>query len=187
MQNDKKSLTAHSFLFGSLIGGVLIIAASVFYVKGVSINYNPQLTYINHFLILTGIFFSVRKYRDEVLNGVITYGKALGAGVLVIGFAALYYGIFIYVLTRFFDATIIQEALDFTEKSLLQSGAAEKDVELLMSIYKNITPGIFAFGQWFSKLSSGFLFSLILAFFFRQNGNLFAKRSIDKFNQSNNQ
>lgn len=183
----KNPLIRHSFLFGALIGGALILAALTFYWKGVSINYNPNLTTINHFLIITGIFFGVKKYRDEVLFGSITYKRALSAGVLTIGFAAMFYALFIYILTKFFDYSIIEETIKFTKKGLLEAGYQDDQVDFIMSIYDKITPGIFAFSHWFNKALGGLFFSLILAFFFRQNRNLFNNRSIDKFNQSNKQ
>ncbi|WP_372751695.1 DUF4199 domain-containing protein [Labilibaculum sp.] len=187
MQLLKNPFVKHTFLFGTLVGGALILAALVVYFKGMSINFDPNLRSINLFLIVSGIFFGVKKYRDDELGGVINYGQALGAGILIIAFAALFYSLFIYVLTSWFDSSIIQEAIAFAEKGLYEMGYKQSDVDLLMGIYKNITPGIFAFGQWFSKALSGVLFSLILAFFFRQNRNLFPKNPIDKFNESNNQ
>ncbi len=185
MQDSKNSLIRHSFLFGALVGGVLILAALVFYFKEMSINFDPQLRSINHFLIGTGIFFGVRKYRDEELNGMISYGRAFGVGVSIIAIASLFYSIFIYILTSYFDSSIIKEAIDFLEKGLHEAEYPEDQIDFLMSIYKNISPGMFAFGQWFSKALSGLLFALILAFFFKQNRNLFNKKSIDKFNESN--
>jgi len=182
-----KPLLKHSFLFGSLIGGVLILAALTFYFKEVSINFNPTLLFVNRFLIVLGIFFSVKKYRDEVLFGVISYRRALVCGIITIGIAASYYALFIYVLTSYFDSSILKEAIDYTEKGLVEIGYEEDQVELLMSIYRKITPGIFAFGQWFGKALAGIFFSFIVSFFFRQNRNLFNNRSIDKFNGSNNQ
>ncbi|MDQ1769543.1 DUF4199 family protein [Labilibaculum sp. A4] len=187
MQIFKNSLLRHTFLFGALVGGALILAAFVVYLKDLSVNFDPNLRSINLFLIVSGIFFGVKKYRDDELGGAISYGKALATGVLIIGFASMFYSIFIYVLTSFFDTAIIKEAIIFLEKGLHEMGYQQKDIDLLMGIYKNITPGLFAFGQWFSKALSGLLFSLILAFFFRQNRNLFNKNSIDKFNESNNQ
>jgi len=172
-------------LFGALVGGVLILAALVFYFKEMSINFDPQLRSINHFLIASGIFLGVRKYRDDELNGIINYGRAFGVGVLIIAIASLFYSIFIYILTTYFDSSIIKEAIIFLEKGLHEAGYQQKDIDLLMSIYKHITPGIFAFGQWFSKALSGVLFSLIIAFFLKPKGNLLNKNSIDKFNESN--
>jgi len=184
---NKNPLLRHAFLFGSLMGGVLILAALVFYFKGLSVNYNPNLTLVNQFLMVTGIFLGVKKYRDEILFGVINYKRAFTAGILIIGFAACYYAMFIYILTKFFDASIIQEAINFAQKGLVESGYEQKDVDLIMSVYKHITPGIFAFSIWFSKVFGGALFSLIVAFFFRQKRNLLNKQSVDKFKQSNNQ
>ena len=185
MQILKNSLLRHTFLFGALVGSVLISAALVVYVKGMSINFEPNLRSINLFLIVTGIFFGVKKYRDDELDGVISYGKAFATGVLIIGFASMFYSIFIFILTSYFDSYIIEEAIIYLEKGLNEMGYQQKDIDLLMGIYKNITPGLFAFGQWFSKALSGLLFSFILAFFFRQNGNLVNKNSIDKFKESN--
>lgn len=182
-----KPLLKHSFLFGSLIGGVLILAALTFYFKEVSINFNPTLLFVNRFLIVLGIFFSVKKYRDEVLFGVISYRRALVCGIITIGIAASYYALFIYVLTSYFDSSILKESIDFTEKGFVELGFKDKELELWMSIYRKITPGIHAFNQWFGKVLAGVFFSLIVSFFFRQNRNLFNNRSIDKFNGSNNQ
>ncbi|PCH67232.1 MAG: hypothetical protein COC06_05825 [Bacteroidales bacterium] len=186
MQIFKNSLFRHTFLFGALVGGVLISAAFVVYMKGLSVSFDPNLRSINLFLIVTGVFFGVKKYRDDELDGVISFGRALATGGLIIGFASMFYSIFIYILISYFDSSILEEAIIFLEKGLNEMGYKQKDIDLLMEIYKNITPGIFAFGQWFSKALSGLLFSFILAFFFRKNRNLFNKNSIDKFNESNN-
>ncbi|PKQ64987.1 hypothetical protein BZG02_03850 [Labilibaculum filiforme] len=187
MQIFKNSLLRHTFLFGTLVGGALIVAALVVYLKGLSVSFDPNLRSINLFLIVSGIFFGVKKYRDDELGGLISYGKALVAGILIIGFASMFYSIFLYILISYFDTSILQEAIVFLEKGLHEMGYQQKDIDLLMGIYNKITPGVFAFGQWFSKALSGLLFSLILAFFFRQNRNLLNKNSIDKFNESNNQ
>lgn len=179
----KNPLVRHSFLFGALVGGALISAALVFYLKGMSINFSPNLQTINYFLIVSGIFIGVKKYRDEVLFGIISYGRAFLAGIMIIGFAACFYSFFIYILTSYFDTGIIKEAIEFLEKSLVKAGHKEKDIELIMSVYNKLSPGMFAFGTWFSKALSGVFFSLILAFFFRQSRNLFNNKSNDKFNE----
>ncbi len=169
MQIRTSPLLRHSFLFGSLIGGVFILTSLMFYSKGVPISVNPQITSINHFLIILGIYFGLRTYKNDILDGAITYGKALGAGVLLIGIAGAFYGIYMYILVKFFDGAILQEFVGFMEQGLVEAQYSEDQVELLMSFYDKITPGVFAFAQWFSKLAAGFFFSLILAFFFSRN------------------
>ncbi|NOU61190.1 DUF4199 domain-containing protein [Marinifilum caeruleilacunae] len=181
-----RSLFKHSFLFGSLVGAVLILASLTFYWKDVSI-FNPTLLFINRALIMLGIYFGVRKYRDEVLFGVISYGRAFVAGVLMIAVASSFYALYIYVLTRYFDASILKETLDLVEKGMVQLGYEKDLIDVLMKFYRKITPEAFAFGQWFSKMMAGVFFSLIVAFFFRQKRNLFNNSPIDKFNGSKNQ
>lgn len=182
-----KTLFKHSFLFGSLVGAVLILASLTFYWKGVSITYNPTLIFINRALIILGIYFGVRKYRDEVLFGVISYGRAFVTGVLMIIVASSFYAMYIYILISYFDSSLLQEAIDFTEKGLVEMNMDDDQVELWMSLYRKITPGILAMSQWFGKALAGIFFSLIVAFFFRQKRNLFNNRPIDKFNGSKNQ
>jgi len=169
MQAHSNPLLRHSFLFGALIGGVLILTSLMFYFRGVPISINPQITSINYFLIMTGVYFGLRIYRNDVLNGIISYGRALGAGVLIIGVAGAFYGLYIYILVKYFDPSILQEFVGIMEKSFVEANYKEKDIELLMSFYEKISPGVFAFAQWFSKLGAGFFFSLILAFFFSRN------------------
>ncbi|MFT5749765.1 MAG: hypothetical protein ACI93S_001028 [Ancylomarina sp.] len=169
MQAISNPLFRHSFKFGALIGGVLILTSLMFYFRGVPVAVNPQIKSINYFLIMTGIYFGLRVYRNDFLNGIISYGRALGTGVLIIGVAGAFYAIYIYILTKYFDASVLQEFIAITEKTLIESKYDDEQVKLFMSLYEKITPGAFAFAQWFSKLGAGFFFSLILAFFFSRN------------------
>lgn len=180
MQTNTNPLFRHAFLFGALVGAVLILTSLMFYFRGVPITINPQITSINYFLIMTGVYFGIRFYRNDVLNGVITYGRALGVGVLTIGFAGAFYSLYIYILIKYFDASLLQEFVGLMEKNMLQTGYTEADIEPFMALYEKITPGAFAFAQWFSKLAAGFFFSLILAFFFSRNYGMMRNNSNDK-------
>ena len=51
-------------------------------------------------LSIAGTFIGVRKYREEGLNGSISYGNALGDCVYLITVASFLYGIYIYWLYR---------------------------------------------------------------------------------------
>ena len=173
-------LFRHSFKFGALVGGVLILTSLMFYFRGVPISINPQITSINYFLIMTGIYFGLRIYRNDILDGIISYGRALGAGVLMIGIAGAFYAIYIFILVKYFDSSILQEFISITEKSLVEAKYSDEQVKLFMSLYEQITPGAFAFAQWFSKLGAGLFFSLILAFFFSRNYGIMRNNSINQ-------
>lgn len=173
MPVNSNALLRYSFLFGALVGGTLILTSLLFYFKGVSVAGNSQIVSINYFLIITGIYFGLRMCRNEILGGRVSYGKALGLGVLIIGIAGLFYAVYTYVLVKYFDPSVLQEFIHFMEKALIEGGYSDDQIDFLMSVYEKTTPEAFAFAQWFSKLGAGFLFSLILAFFFsRNNGTM---------------
>jgi hypothetical protein len=178
MLANSNPLLRHSFLFGALVGGILILTSLMFYFRGVPISVNPQITSIDNFLIITGIFFGLRVYRNDILGGVISYGRALGAGVLLIGIAGAFYALYLYILVKYFDASILQEFIGAMEMIFVEVQYSDDQIKYFISFYEN--PVAFAFVQWFSKLAAGFLFSLILAFFFSRNYGIKRNNSNDK-------
>ena len=57
------------------------MASLLFIWGGKSVAMNPQLNNVIMLLTIFGVFVGAKKYRDEALGGVISYGKALGAGL----------------------------------------------------------------------------------------------------------
>ncbi len=165
----KNAFWEHSIKFGFLIGMALILAGIVGHYRGLSINYNPTVIMIDRLLIILGILFAIRKYRDDIYQGKITYGKAVGIGVMTSVNAGIIYSLFLYILCRFFDPNILQETISFTEKTLKNMQYSESDLELMMKMYRQITPGIYAMGQFFNFTVWGTIFTLIIAIFSRNN------------------
>ena len=62
------------------------------------------------------------KHRDDDLDGYITYGRAFGAGMLVILFGAIIYGFYIIMLVKVIDPTYIDKMLDITAAKLYEMG-----------------------------------------------------------------
>ncbi len=165
----KNALWEYSAKFGLLIGTSLILAGAVFFYRGLSINYHPTLIMIDRLLMIIGILFAIKKYRDDIYQGKITYGRAVGIGVMTSVNAAILYSIFVYILCRFFSPDILQETIDFSEKMFKEMQYSENDIEFLMKMYRQITPGIYAMGQFFGFAFLGTVFSLIIAIFTRNN------------------
>ncbi len=165
---NNKIAFKHSLLFGLLMGAMLILASLIFYGKGLSLSYNPNLLLINRGLIFFGLFFGIIKYRNEVCRGQINYGQAFLLGLFISTTAALLYAVFLYVLISFYDIGILTENINFMEKSLAEIGYTDEQLEIFMNLYRQITPGIFSTSQFFSKAFAGLFFSLIVAFFVKK-------------------
>ena len=50
---------------------------------------NKLFTFLTWGIIIGGIVYGIKKYRDGVLKGFISYGSALGYGVLISLFASI--------------------------------------------------------------------------------------------------
>lgn len=59
--------------------------------------------------------FLLRSYRDHYNSGYISYGKSLGAGVVITVYAAIITAIYIYVLYAFIDPGLIDKSLALAE------------------------------------------------------------------------
>lgn len=59
--------------------------------------------YLTIVLSLVFVFFGIKKYRDESNGGVITFGKALKMGVLIILFPSFAFAIYNIVYVEFLD------------------------------------------------------------------------------------
>ncbi len=173
----KNAFWEYSTKFGLLMGAALILAGAVFYFRGLSLNYHPTLIMVDRLLIIVGILFAIRKYRDDIFQGKITYGKAVGIGFVSSFNASIIYSLFLYILCRFFDNNILQETIDYTEKMLKAMQYPEKNIEFMMQLYSQITPGIYAVGQCLAFTTLGLIFSLLIAIFSRNNRFLQQKNS----------
>ena len=101
----------------------------------------------------------VRKYRDEQLAGVISYGKALKTGIYILCVASLCYAVYVFFLYSF-NADLLTEFKNVTINTLKITGQ-NKMLEENMDIY--FVPVSIAFGELFNRILVGAAFSLFIA------------------------
>jgi len=167
MEDQSNSLTPLAMSYGLYMGLALILNSVVFYVMGSP--FAPMSGYISFIIIIAGISLTMRAYRDNNLEAGFSYGRALGLGTLQTLFASLVLAFFTYVLFKLVDNTLIDKYFAFTEATYLQNGMSENQVDTMMPMLKKImTPLTYSFGQIFGITLMGFLFSLILAIFFKK-------------------
>ncbi len=172
MENAKKNtFFSKNVAFGLFIGLGNILATYVFYKAGKEITLNRQLIDVIMLLTIAGTFIGVRKYREESLDGIISYGEALAAATLMIAVSACIYGIFIYGL--YHSVPELQEYYASSVNQLLEEvykgSPLLSDMTALME--QLMTPGVIAFSEAFNKLFMGFIFALPLAGILRRKRN----------------
>jgi len=118
------------------------------------------------------LYFLLRSYRDHYNNGYITYGKAVGAGVVMNIYAAIISAIFVFVLYSFIDPGLIDKSMALTEQKMAERGLPDAAIDQAMQMQAKIMK------PWFTTLMStissvfyGLILSLIVSLFIMKKGN----------------
>ncbi|HPX06012.1 MAG TPA: DUF4199 domain-containing protein [Tenuifilaceae bacterium] len=173
MEPKSNSLVKGAMTSGLILGLALIVFSVVLYILGI---YKPPtwVGILNYVLIIGGIFYGQKKFRDDELGGYISYGKALGTGVLVALFASIIYGVYFYLLTAVIDPGYIDQIYAATEEALLEKGNSEDQVEQMLDVAKQyMTPIMLLVSSVIGFVFWGTIFALITSIFVKKNEPMF--------------
>jgi len=133
---------------------------------------NRTMGWIFFVILIIGLFFGIKSYRDKYLNGFITYGQSLGAGVIIMLYYSIISAIFTYILYKWIDPNLTEKMLALSEEQLVERGMAEGVIEQSMQIQKKfMTPLVISISSIFSGVFFGTIFSLIISLFTKKEGN----------------
>ncbi len=136
------------------------------------LSFNKVQGWIFMLIQIVILFFLVKSYRDNFKYGNITFGQALGAGMIIFLYYAIIMAIFTYILYTAIDPDLIDKQLAFTEEEMLKRGLPEETVEAGMKVQtKLMKPAIMAPISIFGSMIQGLFMSLIVAAFVRKEGN----------------
>lgn len=96
--------------FGGLNSAAAIVIAQLFYLSGLNVfSFSGMALSFGIIMLVSFVFafLSMRHQRDQLDNGLITYGKALLVGFLVLFAGGIVSGIWNYVLINFIDPNYI--------------------------------------------------------------------------------
>lgn len=161
--SKKKNFFSQNTLFGLFVGLSFIAVAYAYYRSGRGVSLNPQLNNVILLLSIVGAFIGVRKYRDELPDNCLSYGKALGACTYLIAVASVIYGCFVFYLYRHHPELLENylTSIETTSKSVFGFGFHRKyDLDVKSCLQRLLT---IAFAETFNKIFTGFIFSLLLA------------------------
>jgi hypothetical protein len=131
-QNAMKKIIITYGLIGGVIVAVIMVTTQPLLEKGI-INFDNGMLvgYASMVIALSMVFFGIKTYRDQHLNGTITFWNAFKVGILITAIACLMYAItweFYYNLA----------APDFTQKytehyltKMAAEGASTSEIEAM--------------------------------------------------------
>jgi len=156
-----------------LIIGLILIVMSVL-VGVLKIGAGRLFQYLNWAIIIGSVYYSMKTWRDQYCGGIIKYSQALGYGVRVMFFASIIYGFYSMIYMNWINPEAVNERLALMEESYYLMGFNDQQIELNMEMAKRLqTPGWQVFTTVIGTTFTGFIISLIVAFFVRKEGDPF--------------
>lgn len=173
METNQTSKTKFALNYGAMVGLIVMALTLITYVFEM---YEASwMTYLSYVVLIAGIYISTKKFRDEAQGGFITYGKALGFGVLIALFSAIILAFINYIYLGFIDDSFLQYSIDKMEQGFYEAGTmSDEDIENALSISsKFVSPGFISISTLFFFTFVGFIISLITSAFLKNEKNEF--------------
>lgn len=158
-----------AFQYGLLLALALILLSLVFYLAGDATN--KWAGYLSYPIIVVFLVYGIIKFRNDINNGAISYGKALGLGTLISLFAGIIYAVYSFVFYQFIGPEVIDEILIKAEETIIMQNPniSTSELDMALSFTRSFTnPIMLSIGSIFSYTFIGFIFSLIIAIFLKK-------------------
>lgn len=167
---EKVSVWKSNLTNGLILGLIGIVYSLVMYFLDLSTN--KTLGYIFFVIQIVVMFFLVKSYRDNYMHGMITFGQAVGAGVVICLIYAIIMAVFSYILYAFIDTGLTAKLIAISEEAGLKKGYTQEQVDLGMKFTRKImTPAFISIMSIVSNMFFGTIFSLLVAIFVKKEGN----------------
>jgi len=170
MKPTSKSQLTKTIIYGTILGLVLVIYS--FILHKTNLEKNMWLSLFQNIFLIAAIILSIQCFRNRFNEGYISYGKALGTGVLTIIWASLIVAIYTYLFTKYIDPTAIENARELALKNIENSNN-EDQIELMSKIFNFIfSSSIMSVLTFIGNVFKGTIFSLIIAAFLKKEKDI---------------
>jgi succinate-acetate transporter protein len=172
---EKRSIWKETLNYGIILGLVSVGFSVLTYMF--DLTFKSWIMVPSLVISLAVLYFLLRAYRDHYNNGYITYGKSVGAGVIINLYAAIY----IYVLYAFIDPGLVEKSLAFAQEKMIAKGIPEEALDAATAMQaKMMKPWIQAISSVFYSVFFGLLVSLIVSLFIMKKGNPLLDEAVEE-------
>lgn len=155
---------------GVILGLIGIVYTLVMYF--LDLTFNKVQGYVFLLILIVALYYLIKSYRDSYMHGYITYGQAVGAGVVIFLYYSVIMAVFLYLLYAVIDTGLIAKQLAFAQDLMEKKGIPQEAMDTAMKIQKKfIKPEIIAVTGIFGNMLTGVIMSLLAAIFVKKEGN----------------
>lgn len=167
MEQNSVSLWKSSITYGLYLGIVLILVSVAYYATGNTFAKSAQ--WVSYGVMIAGIILAQLSYR-KALGEVMTYGQALGIGVLTMVFASIISGFYTYLLYVIIDPSLQEQLrLSIEEQIVRQGNVPEEQLDMAIEVATRFQkPAIMFVMAIFGGALVGLIISLITSIFTRK-------------------
>ena len=170
MTNQRSAFWKNNMNFGAIAGFAIIIFSLILYFLNIEQGFTISL--LIYVILIAVIVIGTKQLRDKIMNGSMSYGRALGSGTSISLFASVIIAFYMYVFFKFIDPDALEKLYLMMEDQLYQKGMPEEEINMALEMSKKFTTPIsIAISTVFSYVFWGFLFSLITSIFLKKKSN----------------
>ena len=167
---QKKSMWKETLNYGIILGLVTVVFSVLTYMF--DLTFKTWILWPSLLLSVVVLYLLLRSYRDHYNNGYITYGKSLGAGVIINIYAAIISAVYIYLLYTVIDPELMSKSMAVAEAKMVEKGLPEEAIEKAIEMQaKMLKPWFTTLSSTLSSIFYGFILSLIVSIFIKKEGN----------------
>jgi hypothetical protein len=149
----------------ALLSGFVFFGLPFLLGMGVNFDYGELIGYTSMVLSLLFVYFGIKHYRDNVNEGKVSLGKAIGIGMLIALFSAVGVAFFDYIYTTQINPDFANEYIEYSIKKMEVTLTPEElkisSEELRQQMKDYGSPSFMALMMFTSVLILGFIISLI--------------------------
>ena len=121
-------------------------------------------TIVSVIIAFTMLFLAMKTQRDEIQNGLLSFGEALKVGFLTTLVYALILILYNFIFTQWIEPDLTADLFEAQIEAMEEAGSSEEEIEMTSKIFGYFqNPIIMTAFTFFYSLASGLFFSLILA------------------------
>lgn len=167
---EKRSVWKETLNYGIILGLVSVVFSVLTYM--LDLTFKTWIMWPSLLISILVLFLLLRSYRDHYNNGYITYGKSVGAGVVINVYAAIITALYIYVLYAFIDPGLVDQQMAMAEEKMIERGVPESAIDAGLAVQaKLMKPWLTSLMTSIYGVFFGLIMSLLVSLFIVKKGN----------------
>lgn len=171
--SNTPSMVKYAATYGLILGLAIVLLNVIDYVGGFY-GQSRLLSVLNYVIMIGGVTLFTTLYRNKALGGYITYGNAVGFGILLCIFATVISGVFQFIL-NLVDPSYIAKQMEIMADQLYQTGLySDQMIEQMLQTTRFLKNPLFILlGAVLAGALAGTIISLITSIFIQKKKSIF--------------